>query len=1448
MFPIGRLAGSEHRFNWITAHAEYKAWTSSQTPSILHLHGNSNIPDVSEFIFKCLNEDWDARQTNKIVTYFTFEKDDGRRNATIAMLITLSTQILNECQSLHKAVRLLFDEMSHHCSWTKTDLLFLFRIILLSCETDGIVCIINSMSECDSSFVNFLEETCSLARQTERRFKVVVTSTTNNNFQSVLSGWPTINLDDHQEDSHTVNPTLASGFDIGVFKLIQQHSEFYDFGKRITEKLSECGEDRHWRRLILNQLKLSEGPLTRLAIARHLDVLPPTTPKEILFRTLAGIPLEKRQWARKVLLWTLYSFHPLSVWELSVALVLHDEFLSPESGDIDEVVCQDLTGELDKIFKGIFIVKQNEVRFSHPDARESLWKVDCSRNSAWYDLQETAQQQITEACLFYLSLPQVQRSIMTSYILTPNYRPGSTAYFSRHSLCSYAIKYWPRHYKLIPKVNHPIESALEFCRNTKTVRTWVQAYWSLQKPISQIDNVFSSPLPVLAGLGLQDLVLKLLDPNAEPNDPEDSAKALAEAARNANRETVRTLLSIGGYSQSNLEDALIAATSSCDEAILDLLISYVGQRCKDFQWPPVLMCRAAQFGLNNVINLLLSYGASLEAAITLHNLTPLHLAARHGHAEVIKTLLANKASIIARDKDGLTPLLIAAKYSRTSVLSLLLNAYADCNAIDNDESTALIFACKSGSYKVVRILLSKPECKIGHGEPPPLSIACYNGYYDCARLLLENKANREIQKIQFTDLLRHAVLNGHLKLCQLLLKCGADTNTPFKGNSILSESIDAGNVEIIKALIANGAVINAPDSNKQTALQKASMKGDKELVAYLLDHGADINHVDDNNCTSTFFAAQSGFAEIVQLLIDRGADPQYPANEGWTPLHICQVHPETAHTLLKHGVDVNKVTNEGLTALHLAACNGSFEVVKVILSYEPELEVTTSSGHSALTAAAQYGETEVIRLLLEAGANINHQTISKGFALQYAVVKNMENMLRILMEYNPEVNLIDDSGQTALHCLNSKSSVKIIKILVNGGADLNIRDAYQDTPICNAVWRSKLDVLEYLAKKAKLDIVGGQYGGPLHIACFRSRLCRVKVLVDAGADVNLLDPVEGTPIQSACCSSSNSSKEEQDSVIFYLINEANVDLRIIGGLKGCAINAACGWSGSEVVRLMLEKGTSIDIRDPMGRLAIHFAAAKSMKNFQLILDSGADVDVADKTGRTALHWASISGMASVVNRIISLSRGSVDQIDNDGWSPLLWAARGCDSSLKEISSSAQEGVIKLLLDRGADPCITTKGLDRDWSPVKVARYHGMDSRVIELLEERAKEKLHDTGGVWNEELHASRQANRINDCYCYCCLTVGTFPFHFTGILRSCKPLLVSPFTTFADASMNSPYAESNTDAIPAWDLFFATNAIHLGRLYTPHPISFWLLGPNTWQKAKQQKASRMTKARMTMR
>ena len=257
--------------------------------------------------------------------------------------------------------------------------------------------------------------------------------------------------------------------------------------------------------------------------------------------------------------------------------------------------------------------------------------------------------------------------------------------------------------------------------------------------------------------------------------------------------------------------------------------------------------------------------------------------------------------------------------------------------------------------------------------------------------------------------------------------------------------------------------------------------------------------------------------------------------------------------------------------------------------------------------------------------------------------------------------------------------------------------------------------------------------------------------MDAGADVNLNDPTVGTALQSAC-NSKGSSKEKQESVIFYLINEANVDLDIIGGWYGCALNAACALSSSDVVRMMLEKGVSIDVKNGMGMMAVHFAARRGEQIFRTILECGADGEVSDKLGRTALHWASVGGMLHVANHILSDSKSLVNQGDVNGWTPLLWAARGT------ASASTQEKVLKLLLDSGANPCIKAKILDEDWSAVKVARYHGQNRRVIKLLQRKAKEILEATNGedTWNEKDHASRKADK-KDATCHCCCLVGTF-------------------------------------------------------------------------------------------
>ena len=63
--------------------------------------------------------------------------------------------------------------------------------------------------------------------------------------------------------------------------------------------------------------------------------------------------------------------------------------------------------------------------------------------------------------------------------------------------------------------------------------------------------------------------------------------------------------------------------------------------------------------------------------------TPLHLAARAGHKEIVEFLLTRKADVNVRDNDGDTPLHLAARMGEKDVAELLLARKADVNSRDD---------------------------------------------------------------------------------------------------------------------------------------------------------------------------------------------------------------------------------------------------------------------------------------------------------------------------------------------------------------------------------------------------------------------------------------------------------------------------------------------------------------------------------------------------------------------------------------------------------------------------------------------------------------------------------------------------------------------------------------------------------------------------------------------
>ena len=261
-------------------------------------------------------------------------------------------------------------------------------------------------------------------------------------------------------------------------------------------------------------------------------------------------------------------------------------------------------------------------------------------------------------------------------------------------------------------------------------------------------------------------------------------------------------------------------------------------------------------------------------------------------------------------------LLHAAKEGHLEIVKTILAAEADVNifTIEFSERTALKAAAEAGHSEIVERLLAA-----GADIDTPTK------YYQ--RTALQGAAEA-----------------GHAKIVERLLAAGADVNAPateYYRQTALQGAAEAGHAEIVEKLLAAGADINTPatENYQRTALQRAARVGHSEIVERLLAAGADTNApaTGSHGRTALQGAAEAGHAEIVERLLAAGADPNMPAtgSHGKTALQGAARagHLKIVERFLAAGADPNMpATQFGETALQGAARAGHSEIVKRLLA------------------------------------------------------------------------------------------------------------------------------------------------------------------------------------------------------------------------------------------------------------------------------------------------------------------------------------------------------------------------------------------------------------------------------------------------------------------------------------------------------------------------------------
>lgn len=114
------------------------------------------------------------------------------------------------------------------------------------------------------------------------------------------------------------------------------------------------------------------------------------------------------------------------------------------------------------------------------------------------------------------------------------------------------------------------------------------------------------------------------------------------------------------------------------------------------------------------------------------------------------------------------------------------------------------------------------------------------------------------------DIKRELLFAETAKDIETLVKAGADVNG-FMG-SVFPLAL-ADNVEVAKALLANGADVNLMNKNGETAI---FFNKNIDVIKFLVSEGANINHLNNDGETALF---KTSDIEMVKALIKLGCSP-----------------------------------------------------------------------------------------------------------------------------------------------------------------------------------------------------------------------------------------------------------------------------------------------------------------------------------------------------------------------------------------------------------------------------------------------------------------------------------------------------------------------------------------------------------------------------------------------
>ncbi|VDM51908.1 unnamed protein product [Angiostrongylus costaricensis] len=366
--------------------------------------------------------------------------------------------------------------------------------------------------------------------------------------------------------------------------------------------------------------------------------------------------------------------------------------------------------------------------------------------------------------------------------------------------------------------------------------------------------------------------------------------------------------------------------------------------------------------------------------------------------------------------------------------------------------------------------------------------------------------------------------------------------------------------------------------------------------------------------------------------------------------------------------------------------------------------------------ACAAGNVRSVKCLLDLGADVNAYSISQNTPLIYAAAAGQEKVVRMLIEQKCNLDLRNENGHCALMEAASAGHLNIVKLLIHSGAKavfVNMNSEFKESPLTLAAYKGYTDVIEYLLSLddydhstrdeelhtalmeaamdghlevarvliqagAPVNLTSEAYESPLTLSCCGGHAELAKLLIDAGANIEETNDENYTPLMEA-------AREGYVHVVKVLLeNGAEVNATTDETMETALTVAACGGFTLVVLFTDLPADRSVKFRQQMNQALSLASENGHFDVLQVLHSNGADLVRFhlynfDYDGRTALMKAAKNGFTEIVEFLVTKGADVNTRSSN-----------GDATALSLACSAGHREIVKLLLKCGADPNIELK--------------------------------------------------------------------------------------------------------------------------------------------------------------